>query len=236
MKKLYLFILLNITYLAYSQTEFITQWQVSTDLSITVPVVGTDNNYTIDFGDGTVLTNQTGAVSHSFQLPGIYTVTLSGDFNQIRFADYSPANAEKLRAVTQWGNAEWSSMNSAFYRCVNMAITATDSPNLTQVTDMSYMFFFCKSLNQSLNNWDVSNVALMKYTFYYATSFNQPLDNWDVSGVTNMDSMFFSATSFNQPLNSWDVSSVNRMYRMFYYATSFNQPLDGWITGNVAVM
>ena len=33
----------------------------------------------------------------------------------------------------------------------------------------------------SLDNWDVSNVTNMVFMFWGAESFNQPLNNWDLS-------------------------------------------------------
>ena len=37
-----------------------------------------------------------------------------------------------------------------------------------------------------ISTWDVSNVTNMAWMFSEATSFNQPLNNWNVSKVTNM--------------------------------------------------
>ena len=37
-----------------------------------------------------------------------------------------------------------------------------------------------------ISNWDVSNVTNMEYMFVHASSFNQPLNKWNVSNVTNM--------------------------------------------------
>ena len=48
-----------------------------------------------------------------------------------------------------------------------------------------------------INNWDVSNVTDMTQMFYNAESFNQPLNKWNVSKVTNMGGMFYGANSFN---------------------------------------
>ena len=76
-----------------------------------------------------------------------------------------------------------------------------------------------------INNWDVSNVTDMTQMFYNAESFNQPLNKWNLSKVKNMSHMFCSARSFNQPLNKWNVSKVTNMSYMFGGATSFNQPL-----------
>ena len=40
---------------------------------------------------------------------------------------------------------------------------------------MDAMFAFASSFNQSLNNWNVSNVRTMNWMFHDAISFNQPL-------------------------------------------------------------
>jgi surface protein len=46
-------------------------------------------------------------------------------------------------------------------------------------------------------SWDVSQVTDMTYLFYEATSFNGDLSRWDVSNVTDMSDMFAGATSYN---------------------------------------
>ena len=61
------------------------------------------------------------------------------------------------------------------------------------------MFFDAEYFNQPLNKWNVSNVTNMRYLFNNAWSFNQPLNKWNVSKVTDMNSMFNDASSFNQP-------------------------------------
>ena len=40
-----------------------------------------------------------------------------------------------------------------------------------------------RSFNQPLNNWNVSNVTDMSLMFYSAESFDQPLTDWDVSNA-----------------------------------------------------
>ena len=55
---------------------------------------------------------------------------------------------------------------------------------------MSYMFSNATTFNQSIGNWDVSNVKTMKWMFREAFKFNQPIGNWDVSKVTSMEDMF----------------------------------------------
>jgi len=54
-----------------------------------------------------------------------------------------------------------------------------------------------------IENWDVSNVTNMSGMFWAAKSFNKPIGNWDVSNVTDMEGMFERAESFNQPLDNF---------------------------------
>ena len=119
-------------------------------------------------------------------------------------------------------------------------ITASDAPDLSNVTDMSRMFWGGHRMNDPLNHWDVSNVTNMTRLFagYYLANndFNQPLNDWDVGNVTNMYQLFSRATEFNQPLDTWNVGSVTDMSQMFSAATSFNQPLNDWDVGNVTNM
>lgn len=220
----------------FSPDAFITTWEVdvTNGLNISIPTTGTGYQYNIDFGDGTALGSQTGDASHTYDSPGVYTVRITGDFPRIYF--YNSGMEEKLQTIEQWGIIEWQSMENAFNGCTSLVINATDAPDLSQVTDMSWMFSQCESLNQPLNHWDVSNVTNMSFLFNGATIFNQDLSNWDVSNVSDMSSMLGLAEAFNQPLNNWDVSSVTNMTGLFLGADSFNQPLTMWDVSNVTNM
>jgi surface protein len=86
----------------------------------------------------------------------------------------------------------------------------------------------------NISDWDVSQVTDMSYLFHNKTTFNDDISNWDVSKVTNINAMFWWASAFNQDLSSWDVSSVTTMVLMFTYATSFNQDLSTWCVTNIS--
>ncbi|NQZ82841.1 MAG: BspA family leucine-rich repeat surface protein, partial [Colwellia sp.] len=93
---------------------------------------------------------------------------------------------------------------------------------------------------KDIGYWDVSNMTDMSYMFYNAISFNQDIGNWDVSSVTDMGYMFYdqyiiqdAEHSFNQDIGNWDVSNVTRMTGMFYNVTlstaNYDALLTGWI-------
>lgn len=211
-------------------------WEAAPDnlnLNFNIYSYSPSYNFDIDFGDGTILMNQTQAIQHSYSQPGIYYISISGVFPQLNLDGYTRAN---VLSVEQWGNIVWNSMASMFSNCNDFTINATDTPNLSQVTDTSFMFNECVNFNQSINNWDVSNITNMVAMFHGCTSFNQPLNSWDVSSVTTLSQIFQNASNFNQSLDSWDVSNVTDMSNMFSDSSSYNQLLNSWDVSSVSNM
>ena len=224
-------------------SAFITTWKTTTaNETITIPTtVGSGANYYnfwIDWGDSTPLQNIVGDnpnPSHTYATADTFTVRITGIFPHFRLIDRA-AIKDKLLSVEQWGNIAWESMNNTFSGASNLTIKATDAPNLSRVTDMSYMFVAATSFNQDIGGWNVSNVESMCSMFGEATSFNQDIGAWNVSKVTNMETMFLNAFSFDQDIGDWNVSSVEYMMAMFWRAISFDQNIGGWDVSSVTNM
>ena len=66
------------------------------------------------------------------------------------------------------------------------------------------MFISADAFNQPLNAKDVSNVTDMSYMFKNTIIFNQPLNDWDVSNVTDMEVCLLSC--LDQDISTWSVS------------------------------
>jgi len=219
---------------------FVSTWKTdnegtSEDNQITIP--GTGTNYLIYWEevDNTQNSGQeTGNDDHTLTFPhdGIYRIKIYGDFTNIMFAHQG--DKAKIIDIENWGDAQWTSMNSAFAGVKNLTISASDTPDLANVTDISYMFSEAINFNSNINNWDVSNVEGMSGVFFKATSFNQPLDNWNTSNVTSMSKMFREADAFNQDISDWNVANVIDISSMFYNATSFDQNLGNWNLSNAS--
>ena len=165
---------------------------------------------------------------------GTYTVKISGDFPAIYFNN--AGDKDKIQSIDQWGDIEWSDMANAFYGCTNLGYTATDAPDLSNVTSLANTFANATSFNGDISNWDVSSITNMSSTFSGAEAFNQAIGNWDVSQVTDMSSLFTLAKAFNQDINNWDVSNVTNMLATFFDAKAFNQDIGDWNVSNVSNM
>ena len=223
--------------LANAQTEFITTWKTdnpgtSNSTSITIPTVG--GNYDVSWeNDGVWETGLTGDATHDYGVAGTYTVAIRGDFPRIFFDN--TGDKEKILSIENWGDIVWTTMFHAFFGCSNLVGNATDTPDLSNVSIMSYMFYGNSLFNQDIGDWDVSGVTNMTNIFNLATSFNGDISSWDVSNVTDMSYMFYG-TAFNQDISSWDVSNVTTMIRMFRDAASFNQDIGNWDVSSVTNM
>ena len=221
---------------------FITTWKIDANESITIPTKGgdkaTDYDFYIDWGDDTLPENVAGDdpdPSHTYDTAGTFTVRIIGTFPHFSLSSSATIRA-KLLSVEQWGDIAWESMANMFQGATNLTLNTKDDPDLSGVTNMSYMFNGAFVFNKDIGEWDVSMVTDMSYMFNEARTFNQDLGDWNVSMVTNMNSMFFGASAFNQDIGSWSVGSVTNMRFMFYNTPVFNQDIGRWNVSNVKNM
>ena len=192
---------------------------------------GTSNNNQFQFtgaqGDYDVVAKQNDIVVATFNdlsnqetitLPssGVYNLEIKAKevngFNRIAFDN--GGDKLKITDIKQWGDVVWSSFNDAFFGCSNMLTTATDVPNLSNVTNMNDMFRNATIAIPDVSNWDVSSVTSMNSMFFGATSANPDVSNWDISSVTSMYYIFSNASSANPDVSNWDVISVTNMSSM----------------------
>jgi len=252
MKKFYYFILLLFLFGSSAalkaqkdSTHFVFTIQTDTsDIGLTNDssfFINTDSkflyDYDIDWNNDGIFdtTNVKRSISHQYDSAGTYTIRIKGTFPRFFVTTGRRDDREKLISIDQWGTIQWKSFHRAFTNCINMKLKTNDTPNLDSVTDLSYAFFKINSLNESIEDWDVSAVQNMRFLFR-ETPFNQNIGNWDVSAVTNMSGMFWEVTNFNQNIGNWNTSNVENMWAMFNTATAFNQDIGNWDVSKVVEM
>lgn len=187
----------------------------STSTQFTIPTFGAGYNYRVEY-DGNILLNQTGNVTLEFGVAGTYDVKIYGDFPQIYFNN--TGDKSKLVDIKQWGSIAWSSMQGAFWGCNSLtAVTATDAPDLSNVTVMSNMFRSCSSLTTlDVSNWNVSSVINMSNMFRQCTSLTAlDVSLWNVVLVTNFTDFLLSTTldtpSYDAMLIQFEATNQNNV-------------------------
>ncbi|TKS55570.1 BspA family leucine-rich repeat surface protein [Mesohalobacter halotolerans] len=247
MKNNLILFLFFIVFTTFSEAQdFITTWQTingQTSISFGVETTGT-----VSYTWETLPPAAPASGSGTFQGP---VVTISGlpanvdfrleiepqNFKRFLIGGGNPAPFSFLfLEINQWGDVAWSSMEDAFGGV--FLVSASDIPDLSNVTSMKNMFANSQSLNSpfNLNFWDILNVTNLSGMFFNCDNFNQALSQWDTSNVTDMSSMFEEARSFNQNIGTWDTSNVTDMSKMFKEASSFDNNIGNWNTANVTNM
>ena len=97
--------------------------------------------------------------------------------------------------------------------------------DVSEITNMSWLFYDVWHFNGDISKWNVSNVKDMSNMFKDAP-FDGDISNWDVSNVEYMDSMFMNSyfTGKNGDISKWDVSKVKNMDFMFYHCPLEKNP------------
>jgi hypothetical protein len=186
--------------------------------------------FTVKWGDGTeefisglddprIEPANYGAVMlrHEYNEPGIYDIEISGIFGGLYMSweDYTG----KLIDIKQWGDIIWDDAEVAFAGCTNLHDwSATDTPNLSQISNAQYMFSNCEILqNPNMSGWNTSSLVIAEGLFDSCPSLENPnLSGWDFSSVTTIDSFFSRCYSLTNPdLSDWDLSSLEYAYGFF---------------------
>ncbi|MDN3705652.1 MBG domain-containing protein [Myroides ceti] len=261
-------------FLSTAQENFITVWNMNNsgtadnEISFNITTApGLSVGYSWSCSDGSTgngIIPEDSTIATISGLPQGQIITLSIEPEHLKtFTINNIPDRMRLTDILQWGSVSWLSMKDAFNGARNLNISATDIPDLSNVTNMSGMFRECTNLNgpanigtweissvkdisnmfqsarifnQNVGNWDTSNITNMGNLFSDCFLFNQNIENWNTSNVTNMSYMFYGTLSFNQNLSNWNTTSVTNMGFMFCYAQSFNQNLTNWNTENVTDM
>jgi surface protein len=211
--------------------------------TVLIPVnARTGGDRTIDWGDGTVTTENSANPTHTYATDGIYTVQMFGGTTTRLGNTLDAGWQQTLIQIVQWGKAiGWTSFLEACRGCtqnfgIPNEIPRTADGYVANVTNMGNMFLSATAFNQDIGSWNTAAVTNMSFMFFGTTAFNQDIGSWNTANVTNMSSMFNSATAFNQDIGGWNTAAVTNMGNMFNGATAFNQDIGAWNTAAVTLM
>lgn len=212
---------------------------------VKMPIVTTDSSGVLVFDDGTSnVTGSANQATHTFASAGSYLVKYYGTATAL---EYTSSPSSKLTEIVSWGetgatiaclkdisslttvatNLESTITDLSYFWSNNSSSASITSLDVSNVTDMSFMFHDSYGFNQDISGWDTGNVDSMRFMFSNTFSFTQDIDGWDVGNVTNLQGLF-SGSAYNQDLNSWDTSSVTNFGSMFYNADDADIDTSSW--------
>ncbi len=137
---------------------------------------------------------------------------------KVKVADSIKPDTLIYGTYTSGGNVRNHTWFNNMTNCTEMDLAKLDTSN---ITDMSYMFINCQSLQRlDLSTFDTSKVTTMFCMFYFCyglTELNLSGPKFDTSNVEDMSVMFSECkllTSLN--LSHFDTKNVTNMRSMFY--------------------
>lgn len=124
--------------------------------------------------------------------------------------------------------------------CTQMDLAKLD---VSEVTDMSSMFYGCSTLVSvdGLSNWETGKVESMMSLFHGCYELAElDLSGFDMSSVMYADYLLATCMALTSAgdLSGWDTGNMHSMSRMFSdcMALTYIGDLSGWQTGKVANM
>ncbi len=200
-------------------------------------------NYSIDCDNDGVL--EASAVQSdytcNYNSNGTHIIAIKHDnstgmgFPAISFGE-SPSDRVKILLLNNWGTSQWKSMKNAFRGANQMLISASDSPDFSEVTSFQNMFQSARFANPEISSWNTSSALNMSKMFESSgiTRFNA--NSWNTSLVTDMNGMFNGLEYIELKISSWNTSSVTDMSRIFSGLSNVSLDVSFWDTSSLTNM
>ena len=149
-------------------------------------------------------------------------------------------NLEEITGIENLNTSDVTNMQYMFYGCKSLTSLDLSGFNTSNVTNMQYMFSGCESLTSlGLSSFNTSNVTNMSYMFRYCSGLTSlDLSGFDTHNVTNMLSMFDGCSALTSlDVSGFNTSNVSNMQHMFSGCKSLTSlDVSGFNTSNVTNM
>ena len=147
---------------------------------------------------------------------------------------------KQIVAIENLNTSNVTNMTRMFFSCKSLTQLDVSNFDTSNVTNMSSMFSDCKSLTQlDVSTLDTSNVTNMRYMFADCESLTQlDVSNFDTSNVTDITCMFSQCANLTQlDVSNFDTSNVTSLAGMFALCKNLTTlDLSNFDTSNVIDM
>jgi surface protein len=133
---------------------------------------------------------------------------------QDQYYPYTNKN-NNLSQIISFGEIGLTSLAFGFFNAINLVSIPRNLPKNSLITNLYASFLGAKLFNDgNIKFWNVSNVTDMSYMFYFNSAtdgnplnFDQDLSNWNISNVTTMNNMIYrtllSIFNYDKILIGW---------------------------------
>lgn len=175
----------------------------------------------------------------------ITTVVFDSSFVNARptttaFWFYTFTKLTTIEGIHNLNTSNVTNMSHMFFSCKSLTSLDLSHFNTGNVTDISRMFTNCRSLTSlDLSHFDTHNVTNMYSMFHDCNGLtNLDLSNFDTQNVTDMRYMFFRCSSLKSlDLSSFNTRNVRDLNSMFYGCSGLKSlDISHFETGNVTNM
>ena len=176
-------------------------------------------NYTVSrvFDADTTVTSGSGTRISGLDTSDVYQVSMTFPDNTdpvsigVTFAHSNLKENESV-VITEWNQIHLSPKGGQF-KCFKgeFQTPANDTPTLIETTSLAFAFYGSTFNNDTLSNWNLTNVVSISSMFKNATEFNQNLNAWTTLQTSlNMENVFKGASAYANGgvALSWNLSSV----------------------------
>lgn len=149
---------------------------------------------------------------------------------------YCSALTEISGIETLFANASPTTFSAMFFQCPALTSLDLSQWNVSQVTDIGYMFQKCSNLQTVDMSWGAQtrNIQTANQVFYKCTALSEVkgMSGWDLSSVTTLNYMFRDCTALQDVagVSNWNLPNVTTVVGMFENCTSITSlDVSGWM-------
>ena len=165
------------------------------------------------------------------------------DTSQVKEMQFTFAKCERLQSIKnieKFDTRNVTDMSVMFFLCKSLTTLDIGNWNTSKVTSAYNMFKSCASLTTlDIGRWDTSKVNRMEGMFSYCESLtNLDIGKWNISNVDSLDSMFVDCKSLTKlNIGDWNTSNVENMHWTFTGCARLTSlDIGKWNTSRVITM
>ena len=149
-------------------------------------------------------------------------------------------NVTQIEGLEKFDTSKVTNMSYMFYNCKSLKKLDVSGFDTSKVTDMHNMFSYCSNLKElDVSGFDTSKVTDMNGMFNGCRALTElDIRNFDTSKVTDMNWMFNGCRALTElDIRNFDTSQVTNMEKMFYRCSKLTKlDLRNFDTSNVTTM